>query len=114
MTRRLKKICKSPMCNALTTNQSGYCDKHNRKVRKPQDTDWFYRTKEWADVSKQYRRVHPTCEICKEQAARLVHHNPPLRYLLAHGLDAYDWDYLQSLCATCHEKEHDRAGNRKG
>ena len=108
MIRKLKKICKHPNCNNLTDNSNGYCDKHKSNARSKYIYDSFYKTKDWIEVSKQYRRMNPICEYCHQEKARIVHHNPSLIYLIQNDLNPYDWEYLFSICWSCHEKEHKR------
>ena len=103
MAVKMLKPCNKIGCNELSYN--AYCEKHNsvKEKRKPQSTDGFYRTQDWKKTSKQYRAYKPNCEICGK-TARLVHHKIPLRELLSKGLDGCDWQYLQSVCWSCHEK----------
>ena len=103
MAIKMLKPCNKIGCNELSYN--AYCEKHNsvKEKRKPQSTDGFYRTQDWKKTSKQYRAYKPNCEICGKPA-RLVHHKTTLKQLLSKGLDGCDWQYLQSVCWSCHEK----------
>jgi len=70
---------------------------------------WFGQTKRWYD-SNRWRRVasahknqYPLCEICLklgiERPVAVTDH------IIPHNGDYalfWDWDNLQSLCATCH------------
>ena len=46
----------------------------------------------------------PFCELClpKISAATIVHH----KHEVKQGGDPYEWDNLQSVCASCHRREH--------
>lgn len=71
----------------------------------------FYNARRWRKVSKAYREANKLCECedCKEsgivKVAQVCDHIKGLNYLLANGLDPYDWNELQSMSHECHNKK---------
>jgi 5-methylcytosine-specific restriction protein A len=78
---------------------------------RPIDLSWFYNQWKWKKVSKAYRIANPLCECnnCKEKGlvrpAEVCDHKKGLKYLLDNGLDAFDWNELQSMSKECHNKK---------
>ena len=113
MARRAKKVCRKLGCNALV-EIPGHCDDHQKETtsfatldsRKTVLTKKFYSSWKWTKTSRRFRTDNPLCEECKEkgivQSAEMVHHEPPLEVLLEKGMNAYDSQYLHSLCDNCH------------
>ena len=67
----------------------------------------FYTSKAWRDTQRAYMRSkHYVCERCGA-AAYIVHHKT---YLTPMNINdpAYtlDWNNLEALCTTCHQREH--------
>jgi 5-methylcytosine-specific restriction endonuclease McrA len=77
--------------------------------RKTPEQKKFYSGARWTQVSRTHRAIEPLCRRCRAVgqvvAAELVHHNPPLQYLIDNGLNPYNDKYLESLCFACHQKE---------
>jgi 5-methylcytosine-specific restriction enzyme A len=65
----------------------------------------------WADVSRAYRRKHPTCERCHERPSALVHHKDGLGPLGPRGLE---WNNLEAVCRRCHTAAHRELGRTQG
>jgi 5-methylcytosine-specific restriction protein A len=105
--------CKQPGCPNLV--KAGYCDKHKHYEvsgfkqldnNKTLETRAFYSSTRWTRTSLEHRRIEPLCRACKGKgiitAGEMVHHDPPLEYLLTNGLNPYDHRYLATLCNDCH------------
>lgn len=66
--------------------------------------------KEWRDLSKYLRQIHPVCQDCNEQLATQVHHiNSPFEI----GINKYvaiqrllDPNNCVCLCQECHNIRH--------
>ena len=78
----------------------------------------FYNARKWRNTSKAYREVHPVCECadCKRddvvKKAEVCDHIRGLGYLLANGVDPYDWNELQSMSHECHNKKSGSESHR--
>ena len=88
--------------------------KSNRDYNKRRDPKYtrFYNSIEWRTLSARYMiDVGYKCEKCGKIASQ-VHHVKPIQ--TADGWDLrLDYDNLELLCTTCHNKEHDRFVKRK-
>lgn len=62
----------------------------------------IYKLARWKRLRAAKLRVNPLCEHCiKPTVANQVDHITPI----ARGGSPWDWDNLQSLCASCHSKK---------
>lgn len=71
----------------------------------------FYNSTKWRKVSIAYREKYPTCE-CVECVAKglvkkadVVDHKKGLRYLIENNIDPYDFEELQSMNHSCHNRK---------
>lgn len=67
----------------------------------------FYASKAWRDTQKAYMQSkHYVCERCGKPAV-IVHHKT---YINPSNINnpsvTLNWDNLEALCATCHQREH--------
>ena len=90
-----------PRCRG--SHRSGErCALAPRKVADP-----FYNTPGWERLRVTYRKRHSLCERCERDGkvviGQLVHHIVPIKE--AWSL-RFMWDNLETLCKTCHNKEH--------
>jgi len=115
--------CKRPGCIELVPiGGNGYCPKHQRvtventrqkfdelKSRQSPAERRFYSSPKWTEASRRHRRKEPLCRqhlaAGAVVAATLVHHDPPLKELIAAGKNPLDDKYLVSLCGDCHMAE---------
>ena len=102
--------CLKPGCNKLTKNRDGFCDAHADWYRKQADKRRGTAQErgydgEWQKVRAAKKRADPLCERCKVKGIikpmAVVHHV---------NRDPKDnvWHNLESLCRSCHEKEHEK------
>lgn len=69
-------------------------------------TQAMYRTYRWRKASRDYRRSHPVCELCRDEGrvslAQCVDHIEP-----HYGDPAKFWDVnnWQSACKPCHSRK---------
>ena len=112
---RAKSICRQVGCGALIP-RPGYCEQHvaveaNRfeDLRKAPGSREFYGGRKWTRTARAYRQANPLCEDHKRRAlivkGDLVDHKIERGELIANELDPYDWDYLQTLCHSCHNRK---------
>jgi 5-methylcytosine-specific restriction protein A len=79
--------------------------------RRLHDNSKFYNARQWRKVSKAYKLAHPLCECedCKVnelvKPAHVTDHIRGLQFLLDKGLDPYDWNELQAMNSSCHNKK---------
>lgn len=72
----------------------------------------FYKGKAWQKCSRDYKKsVGGLCERCKAQglavAGVIVHHKERVTPLTINDPSiTYNWENLELLCKTCHNKEH--------
>ncbi|MCB2190420.1 MAG: HNH endonuclease [Deltaproteobacteria bacterium] len=67
-----------------------------------------YSRASWKRLRAAKLRANPLCEHCiKPTVATQVDHI----VAIAKGGDPYDWDNLQSLCASCHSRKTNREDN---
>lgn len=70
-----QKQCNHPTCRKLIDYDQQYCDIHKPKTQRKQQSyaermaidgqyRRFYASKEWKNLSYQYRLKHPICEEC--------------------------------------------------
>lgn len=87
--------------------------------RRLHDNTKFYNARKWRKVSKAYKAAHPICE-CLECAsnqfvkpAHVTDHIQGLQFLLDAGVDPYDWNELQSMNSSCHNKKSGRDAHKR-
>lgn len=97
----MQRPCLYPGCGELVP--SGYCDTHRTTGRPRTDATTRGYGHRWSDVSRAYRRAHPTCERCHRRPATLVHHVDGLG---PGGPRGYDPANLEAVCRTCHTAAH--------
>lgn len=88
--------------------------KSNREYNKRRDPKYtrFYNSIEWRTLSAKYMQdVGYRCEKCKSIASQ-VHHIKAIQTPEGWEL-RLDYDNLELLCTTCHNKEHNRFVKRK-
>ena len=86
----------------------------NRRYNKGRDPKYtrFYNSIEWRTLSARYMQdVGYRCEKCKTMASQ-VHHIKAIQTPDGWEL-RLDYDNLELLCTTCHNKEHNRFVKRK-
>ena len=120
MPNKLKRPCRMFGCAALTDREDGYCEAHKgagHRLYKLSRTDTgeqkLYQSARWRKLRAEKLAENPFCEACARAkparitAATIVHHREPLK----RGGDPYEWDNLESICASCHNKAatHGRA-----
>lgn len=121
---RAKSICRETNCNTLIT-RPGYCEQHTRDkgekfkdlARAPGSRE-FYGSNLWTKTARAYRQDNP---LCSEHHKRglivkgdLVDHKIERGTLEAMGLDPLDWQYLQTLCHSCHNRKLRERQQKKG
>ena len=87
--------------------------------RRLHDNSKFYNARKWRNCSKSYKAAHPLCE-CKEcedkelvKVAHVTDHVRGLQFLLDNNLDPYDWEELQAMNNSCHNKKSGRDSSKK-
>ena len=91
--------------------------KKNNNTEKRINRQKYYQTKEWKELTKYFKMLHPICEECGKEAATQSHHivspflskwseEERLKLLL-------DINNLQALCATCHTNKHVKRKKKK-
>ncbi len=129
MPYRPKTPCNHFQCPKLITPGDRYCDEHtwekqrkynrNHKAARAKRDDHkenaFYGSVRWKRLRAMKLAEAPLCERCEEQGrvvqAAVVHHTTPVKA---------DGDYLptlamlESLCKSCHSKEHYSDTLRRG
>lgn len=86
-----------------------YCEDHLRAQYKHEQTlypsDPFYSSPQWRRNAKSFLRLHPFCEMCEKNnissPSRVADH---IVARLDGGPD-YDWENLQALCHSCHNRK---------
>lgn len=113
--KRAKSICREVNCGA-TIPAPGYCSAHEhieanrfKDLHKAPGSRLFYGSRKWTKTSKAYRQQNP---LCADHLVRglvvkgdLADHTIEVSELIARGLDPYDFEYLQTLCHSCHNKK---------
>jgi 5-methylcytosine-specific restriction endonuclease McrA len=83
--------------------------KSNRRYNKTRDPKYtrFYNSIEWRTLSAKYLQDKGyRCSKCRDMATQ-VHHVKPIQTPDGWEL-RLDYDNLELLCTTCHNKEHNR------
>lgn len=113
--KNAKSICRQVNCGALIPSP-GYCSVHAyveadrfKGLRKAPGSKAFYGSRRWTRTARAYRQRHPLCEDHEARGlilkGDLVDHIIERVKLIAMGLDPYDWEYLQTLCHSCHNRK---------
>ena len=122
---RAKSICRRVGCNVLVS-EPGFCHIHKnydkqrfQQLNKATGSRQFYGGTRWTKTAKAYRRRYPLCAQHKAQGlivkGALVDHKVERGKLVSMGLDPYDFEYLQTLCVSCHNKKlRERQSKAKG
>lgn len=120
MPIRSNKICPEPSCHKKIPGNVSACDEH-KKVNKGGFSgkrinpirEAFYKSKPWRVTRNDYIRVHPMCvkcaDECVEHLADVVDHIIDWQ----DGGSKYDWDNLQSLCYSHHNRKTGREASAK-
>lgn len=85
------------------------------KYKRSKEARAFYKSKAWKQCREVVlQRDHHLCQPCLKMqrvtAANTVHHIKPLE---EHPELALDIDNLESICPSCHNKEHPEKGSNK-
>ena len=118
MPSRSRTPCSKPGCRALIpVGSGGLCEdcrkaKHRdyNKRQRDQDAQGFYNSGRWRKVRLMKLKQDPLCEICRPEIVlgTTVHHIKEIK----DGGDPYDIDNLQTVCASCHNKVHDKFNSK--
>ena len=114
MPRKSKRQCGVFGCTNFAKDGESFCEEHlkkeNQKYNKylrGYDSHERYDSR-WIKVRKMYITNHPLCEEClkenKYTKATIVHHIKPIEC----GGAKYDFENLKSVCASCHQKIHNK------
>jgi 5-methylcytosine-specific restriction endonuclease McrA len=119
----VKHLCNYAGCRVAIPLNERYCTKHSKDAPKrsyassKQRSEYeareqaFYHSKQWKNLSKQWRLSHVLCAQCEREGriteGRLVDHIQPIRtaYGWQHRLDESN---LQTLCFQCHSDKTTR------
>lgn len=84
------------------TRETNRIYNHNRA-----ETDKLYKTSRWLKLRKMKLAANPLCERCLRAGAfvpaSIVHHKIEAKDDIS---KFYDFDNLESICQSCHNKEH--------
>ena len=89
------RLCLERGCPNQATAR-GRCDEHRRAKERDRsrarredaaERNRFYARKRWLITARRKRFETPICEHCAHELATEVHHDPPLKALLASGRD---------------------------
>ena len=121
-----KRKCSVAWCREYVDLPERYCDKHkgntdktyNREVRHNKDNmkyARFYASNQWKKLRRSKLSDQPLCEEClrngKVTSATIVHHKTEVKENWSKRLD---YDTLESICQSCHNKEHKKRTAVKG
>ena len=112
--RRPKKPCNAPHCPQLVEAGERYCKEHktenNRQVKQRRSDAPYsrlYDTAPWKRLRAMKLALDPLCEPCQREGrvtpATVAHHKEELR---DGGALLTELDELESMCWSCHSKEH--------
>jgi len=114
MPTRPKRPCNHIHCRNLVEPGERYCPDHKTEVnrwvkrnRKDREQNRFYDSAAWKRLRRFKLNEAPLCERCFKKGyitpATIVHHKAEIRK----GGDYLPTvDELESLCKSCHSKEH--------
>lgn len=110
----VKHKCAKSGCNELVAIGNRYCIKHANynereynQLRSRTNKDYikFYHSKEWKQLRSLKLINNTLCENCLRSGiitqATTVHHRNDVS---SHWSERLDYDNLESLCKSCHEK----------
>lgn len=120
--KRAKSICRYVNCGALIPSP-GYCELHvdeerNRfkDLHKAPGSREFYSSRKWTKTARAFRKQHPLCADHGKRSlvvkGDLVDHTIERSELIARGLDPHSFEYLQTLCHSCHNRKLRERKNR--
>ena len=91
MARVTKRVHSHKEGNKLPENNN------NNWLRNKEDYN-FYNSRTWRKFSKDYKRLHPVCELqdCTQPSYYTDHIRP-----ISEGGDKFDYNNLQALCKKC-------------
>ena len=109
-----KRPCAAPRCPALVEAGERYCPEHkrenNRRVKRSREDkkeQRFYDSAAWKRFRAMKLAEQPLCErhLAKGETvvATTVHHQEEIR---EGGAWLPSFDEVESLCRSCHSKEH--------
>lgn len=119
-----QRPCKNTLCNAVTHNDSGYCNECTKDrpepSRQPRQRLTAHKRgydNRWRKARANYLSDNPLCVMCKQRgkvtAAIVVDHIKPHK-----GSQELFWDQgnWQALCKRCHDSDKQKAerGPRPG
>ena len=96
-----KRICNEH--GLYTDEKCPQCHKANVKEydkRRDKELVKFYNSKKWRETSKSFLKANPLCIECKHPAV-ITDHIEEIR----DGGSQYDWENLQPMCRSCHNKK---------
>ena len=113
--KHAKSICRKVNCNT-TIPSPGYCPEHEsieadrfKALHRSPGSRAFYGSRRWTRTAQAFREHNPLCADHKSRGliikGDLVDHIIERLELIAQGLSPYDWEYLQTLCHSCHNKK---------
>lgn len=111
MPNKPARPCRYQGCSALTTDKSGYCEKHlavtrqqyDRERGTPSERGYTYR---WQKASKLFLIDHPLCAICLRKDPLVVRAAEVVDHIIPHKGDYelfWDESNWQSACKECHD-----------
>lgn len=113
---RAKSICRKVGCNNLTP-KPGYCRDHEhllkdrfKGLKKAPGAKEFYSSALWVQTTRAYREQNPLCQDHLDRGmvvkGDLTDHHPHEWYELeAMGENPCDWQWLRTVCHSCHNKK---------
>lgn len=113
--QRAKQICRKTGCHDLI-DVPGYCDKHKyiekdrfKGLTKSTGSEAFYGSSRWKWTRDSFRRANPLCAACQREGrvirGQLVDHVVERGDVIAMGGDPCDFQYLETLCNSHHQKK---------
>ena len=120
MPTRSNKICAEASCHRKIPGNQSRCDIHQKvtkggfsgKIINP-EREAFYRSKTWVSCRNTYIAEHLMCVQCNDEGVET------LANVVDHIIDwqgggsKYDWDNLQSLCHSHHNRKTGRQASAK-
>ncbi len=109
MPRKPRKACSVFGCPELT--DGGKCEKHRKqshreykKTRTDKTEQAFYTKTVWRNLRRLKLAQDPLCQRCLHpNSATVVHHREEIKQ---GGAWLPELEELESLCSSCHSKEH--------
>ena len=103
-------------CRRLTRNASGYCDAHERSIKRPKDNrkiDPFYGSVMWQKRRHAYKTRHPLCELCRAKGKTAVTFCIDHIHEIKDGGPQMQDSNFMSLCRSCHEWKTKQMSRRR-